>query len=247
MKQFLLPVHSDQEVRLTGEDFHYLHHVRRLTVDDSFPGIDAEGNRYHVIVRAVHREAMDVHILPAGSPDMDLPNIHLLQCIPKGGKFDQVVRMATEAGVKSITPVLSEHTVVRLDSKDKQKKHERWQRVMQEAVQQSGSRWVPEIYAPQTLSEVINNAHIDGRILFFHQTPLAPASLHEYCSGASSAFGVCVGPEGGFSNAEVQMMLNAEWWPGYLGPWVLRTEHAGLYAIAALQTILLEKAKWKIM
>ena len=245
MKQFVLPSDCPTQLELSGGDFHYLHTVRRLGPGDSFAGIDADGQRYHVTIQELYGERLLVQVLPAGSAASDLPAVHLYQCIPKGGKFDQVVRMATEAGAASITPVLSERTIVRIDQADISKKCRRWERIIQEAVQQSGSLQVPRLYPPITLQGLLQRKTEEG-MLFFHQAPLAPASLHQYCSQTLAAVGICIGPEGGFSPGEVQAMQAAQWHPGYLGPWVLRTEHAGMYAIAAVHTILLERAQWNL-
>ncbi len=243
MKQFLLPEDCPEELDLTGADFHYLRTVRRLGEGDAFAGIDPAGNMFHVAVLQVAEGKMRVQLIPAGKPKPDMPAVHLYQCLPKGGKFDQVIRMATEAGVSKITPVISQYTQVKLSQQDEKKKADRWQRVVQEAVQQSGSPHVPKICAVRNLGELVNEA---GEMLFFHQAPIATKTLHDYCSRITGEIGIVIGPEGGFSSEEVEKMTRAGWKAAYLGPWVLRTEHAGLYAIAAVQTMLLERDSWKI-
>lgn len=246
MKQFVLPVDCPEQLELTGQDYHYLVTVRRLKAGDAIAGIDAQGTRYHAVVEAVRADSLRLQVLPAGEAAPQLPAVHLYQCVPKAGKFDQVVRMAVEAGVASITPVLSERTIPRYDARDGVRKQERWQRVALEAVQQSGSERVPQVQVPRSLQSLTSDEFSDTRMIFFHQSPLAPVTLHEYCSEALPAYGICVGPEGGFAPAEVERMQAVGWLPGYLGPWVLRTEHAGMYAIAAIHTLLLEKSNWKI-
>ncbi|AFG38801.1 RsmE family RNA methyltransferase [Spirochaeta africana] len=246
MKQFMLPADCPSRLVLEGNDFHYLHHVRRLKEGDSFAGIDPAGNRYHITIERVAGESLAAAVLPAGPILTELPELQLFQCVPKGGKFDDVVRMATEAGAASITPVLSDRTIVRIGGDDAEKKRRRWQRVLQEAVQQSGAPRVPRLGTPIALKELLQQPDLPEVMLFFHQAPLAPVPLHQYCSGSPRAIGLCIGPEGGFSPGEVQAMQAARWSPGYLGPWVLRTEHAGMYALAAVQTILLERAYWNL-
>ncbi|MFW6363977.1 MAG: RsmE family RNA methyltransferase [Spirochaeta sp.] len=246
MKQFVVPVDCTDELELVGQDYHYLHNVRRLGQGDSFSGIDADGRRYHVLISELLEGSLRVQVMPVGPPAPDLPAVHLYQCVPKGGKFDQVIRMATEAGAASITPVISERTVVRFDAHNAEKKRSRWQKIVQEAVQQSGSPHIPPIGLPCSLESLLKEGSNSGGMVFFHQTPLASTSLHQYCSESHPEYRICIGPEGGFSPREVQLMQDADWHSGYLGPWVLRTEHAGMYAIAAIQTILLEKASWKI-
>ena len=248
MKQFLVPDACGTSLEIGGSDFHYLHNVRRLGTGDAFSGIDSTGNRFHLIVEEIQARSMRVQVLPAGQIKVDLPEVHLFQCMPKAGKFDQVVRMATEAGVHCIVPVFSERTQTRIDAKDVPKKMSRWQKIIQEAVQQSGSPRVPSIEPPLSLEKLLREKANRLSMMFFHQAPLASESLHEYCSEITKdeGCGICIGPEGGFSDSEVHLMQAQGWKPGYLGPFVLRTEHAGLYAVAAVQTILLEMNSWMI-
>lgn len=249
MKHFILPDTCPERLILREKDYHYLHNVRRLREEDSFPGIDSQGNRYHVTVMSISGTEMEVSVQAAGEIDQDQVSLHLFQCIPKAGKFDQVIRMAVEAGISSITPVLSERTISKIEENDVPRKMKRWERIIQESVQQSGAPRVPLLHGPVCLKDLYsrNPGHtLPDRIMFFHQKPLAPGSIHEYCSDSVRSYGLCIGPEGGFSQKETDAMVSIGWKPAYLGHCVLRTEHAGLYAIAAVQTIVMEKSNWKI-
>ncbi|GAB6089354.1 RsmE family RNA methyltransferase [Spirochaeta dissipatitropha] len=250
MKQFILPDNCPERLILGDRDYHYLHNVRRLRVEDSFSGIDSQGNRYHVTVMSISGTEMEVSVQAAGKIIQDHVSLHLYQCLPKAGKFDQVIRMAVEAGASSITPLVSERTISKIDEHDVPRKMKRWERVIQESVQQSGAPGVPVLNEPVSLKDLYSGTSghsLPDRILFFHQEPLAPDSIHEYCSDSVSSYGLCIGPEGGFSQKETDAMVSIDWKPAYLGPWVLRTEHAGMYAIAAVQTIVMEKSNWKII
>ncbi|HDQ13929.1 MAG TPA: RsmE family RNA methyltransferase [Sediminispirochaeta sp.] len=81
--------------------------------------------------------------------------------------------------------------------------------------------------------------------LFFHQSPLAQASLHEYLSSEPRRIGLCIGPEGGFSKGETEYLRQQGFSPVHLHTNVLRAETAAVYAIGAVQTIFLEREKWQ--
>jgi len=180
-----------------------------------------------------------------------LPLIVLIQALPKAQKMDLIVRQATEAGVSLILPFIAEHSVSRPEAgRDAEHKRERWERIVKEARQQSGSDIATKIREPLSLTEAIE-AWRDFAIprgtsvaVFLHQAPLAQGSLHGYLSDDPHTVAVAVGPEGGFSLSEANTLSAARFLPALLGENVLRTETAAIFALAAMQVILLEKTFW---
>lgn len=182
-----------------------------------------------------------------------LPPIVLLQALPKGQKMDLIVRQAVEAGVSLILPFAAERSVSRIASpSDAEAKRDRWQRIAREARQQSGSNVATEIASPVPLDAAIDRwgafaqERGGGVALLLHQDPLAQGSLHGYLSDDPLAIALAVGPEGGFAAVEVEALVAAGFAPTLVGANVLRTETAALFAIAAVQTVLLEKASWML-
>ena len=251
MRQLVLPEGYDgePEVELEGENAHYLVRVLRLGRNDSFPAIDRNGNHYHcTIVESGDRVRLRVQA--KGSPRSDRPSITVVQCLPKGRKFDDIIRRCTEAGVSALQPVLSEFTVVSLENQKVTRKLERWRRVATQALQQSGSAAAVTIESPLSLDRLLENEanQRDDSVLrlILHQSPLEQSYLHEYLARSEQRITLLVGPEGGFSDREVALAREAGYKPVYLGPCVLRTETAALYATAAVQTIILEKSTWRL-
>ncbi|MFP4643936.1 MAG: RsmE family RNA methyltransferase [Spirochaetales bacterium] len=251
MRQLVLPegYAGEPEVELDEENAHYLVRVLRLRRDDSFPAIDRHGRHYHcTIVEAGDR--VRLRIQAKGTPQSDRPAVTVVQCLPKGRKFDDVIRRCTEAGVSALQPVFSDFTVVRFEGQKVDRKLERWRRVATEALQQSGSAAAATIDPPLSLDRFLE--HEADRIgdnvlrLILHQSPLEQSSLHEYLAGSARHITLLVGPEGGFSDRELALAREAGYKPAYLGPYVLRTETAALYATAAVQTIILEKSTWRL-
>ena len=253
MKHFLLPrdYAGQAEYVLTGKDYHYLCRVRRVSVQDVFSGVDRTGRRYTLRVDQVTADSCTVAISQAAPPEpTGEPAVTLFQCLPRGTKMDLVVRQATEAGVERLIPLISRFTVAKLDTALAEgNRVERWERIAREAVQQSGSTALPEIHAPVQFERIGEHWSSDSQSagLFFHQTPLEQRSLHEYLDARPTRVAIVVGPEGGLADSEIAYLQNMGFVPVYLGPRVLRTETAALYAIAAVQIVLLEKKTWQIV
>jgi 16S rRNA (uracil1498-N3)-methyltransferase len=253
MRHFVLPDSFDgqEEFDLPPEDAHYLKNVLRLRKGDSLPGRDKTGGTYHLTLVDVGSELVRLRVQPKGGGTRDAStSLVLYQCLPKGSKFDEIVRRATEIGVKSIVPVLSDYSVPKFrDPRHLEGKMERWRRIVRDAVQQSGSAIVPEIVSPLELSEMerLPAEGDDGVMgLFFHQAPLSTKSLHHYLATPLRETRIVIGPEGGFSDGEVSYLVESGYNPVYLGPQVLRTETAAIFAMAAVATVVLEQEAWQL-
>jgi 16S rRNA (uracil1498-N3)-methyltransferase len=160
--------------------------------------------------------------------------------------MDLIVRQATEAGVGTIVPVMSRHTVPRFDERDWRNKADRWSRVMREAVQQSGRSGLPLLEAPIDLAQIPGRWKSRGPGILFHEKPLAHESLHGYLFRNAPQVALVIGPEGGLAEEETKLLMDAGFGPVYLGENVLRVETATLFAIAAVRIVLLEKNWWKL-
>jgi len=147
--------------------------------------------------------------------------------------------MAVEAGVDRIVPLFSEHSLPKRTSRE-----ERWERIVKEARQQSGSPVDTRIETPEDLESAVAVWAERGPGFFFHEKPLAESSLHRYLSDIPAEAAILVGPEGGLSPKEVSFLSGKGWRPVRLGANVLRADTAAIYAIAAVQILLLEHETW---
>ncbi|HVO39927.1 MAG TPA: RsmE family RNA methyltransferase [Spirochaetia bacterium] len=247
MKQFLLPSSYAGEARLslTGDDHRYLARVLRLREGAELPAVDVKGSRYRMTILRVDKTRCLAELLP--DRDNEVPpggfSLTLLQCLPKGRKIDLIIRQATEAGVSRVVPLFSERTLVR--PADEAVRQARLARVAREALQQSGRSRLPVIEEPRGLASLAAGRGDWGTALFFHEERLSAGSLHELLAGQTDRVSILVGPEGGLSPAEVNLLTAAGFRPAYLGSGVLRVETAALYAIAAVRTIVQEKDAWR--
>ena len=262
MKHFYLPFRCDKEkeVSVEGADCHYLTHVLRFKQGASFKGLDVTGRRYCLTIKRIEKDSVLLGIKEEEHLEAEAPLIFLFQAIPKGKVMDRIVRQATEAGIHKIIPVITRYTVVDLKSpKSKNNKVQRWRRIATQAVQQSGGPLLPYIGEPVTITEAIEfyrgdskelskeipQGNSQGIKLFFHQDRKENKALHECLLSNINKIDIFIGPEGGFSDSEYNLLKKKGFIPINLGKNVLRVDTAALYAIAAVKVILLEKKYWR--
>jgi len=260
MKQFILNSEPDKDgrVRLEGRDYRYLARVRRLAVGEYFPALLPSGTVVMVRVCSVDNQTVVGEVTPNGAvpaPHSPLPPIILFQALPKGEKMDLIVRQAAESGLSEIVPFASEYSMVKLSgsglSKDSGHKQSRWERIIKEARQQSGSTTATAIQPPLSMDGLFAywerlTAQCPRSLgLLFHHLPLAHTSLHGYLDSSPQTVALVIGPEGGFSSAEAERFMAAGFKPFTMGDTILRTETAAVYAQAAVRILLGEKDSWK--
>ncbi|GHU15918.1 ribosomal RNA small subunit methyltransferase E [Spirochaetia bacterium] len=263
MKRFILsrPPDSDGFIRLSGRDYHYLVRVRRLKAGAMFPAALPNGAEVQIQVHSTDGDTLVGECLtvdqrcqaPTG-PFLakgclaPIPPILLFQALPKGTKMDLIVRQAAEGGITEIVPFASEHSIPKIHGGGE--KLERWERIIREARQQSGSGIATAVHAPLDMDGLLAywksiKAERPGSLgLLFHQDPVDEGSLHGYLEVMPELTAMAIGPEGGFSPAEVSRFLAAGFKPVKIGDTILRTETAALYGAAAIRIILLESASW---
>jgi 16S rRNA (uracil1498-N3)-methyltransferase len=249
MRHLLLSTEIDtgETVRLELRDFHYLCRVLRLSEGDRFDLLDRSGRSFSARITTVGDDfllALAEAQLPmsGGNADWCRP-VRLYQAIPKGQKLDTIIRQTVQAGATTIVPMITERTVVRA-SEIAAAKLPRWQRIAREAVQQSGATDPAEVCAPIRLHEVVSAP--DGVSLFLHPEAIAQGTLHGYLDRVPGQVELVVGPEGGFTAEEVAFLTDRGFLPLYLGPRVLRTETAAVFALGAVQILLQERGTWQL-
>jgi 16S rRNA (uracil1498-N3)-methyltransferase len=263
VKQFLLTDEPDSDniVRLKGNDYHYLVHVRRLAAGEFFPAILPSGKETLVKITSIDPKvltgkchvSLEAAAQAVASCEKKLPSIILFQGLPKGDKMDLIVRQAAEGGIAEIVPFVSEFSVAKTGADGQ--KFARWERIVREARQQSGSKIATAIRRPArgkslTVSGLfeywaeLKEAGAQG--LFFHHKGIEKESLHSYLNSVGSVVVMTIGPEGGFSDEEASLFTEKGFKPVTIGDTVLRTETAALYCAAAVKILLLERDSWEL-
>lgn len=230
------PLVADSELWLTGEQARYVTRVLRLKANDVISMFDGSGGQYDAAIKSCCKDRVLVQLGEHHAAEVESRlAIHLVQGISRGGRMDVVIQKSTELGVRRITPIITEFSVVKLGSDRSIRRHEHWQKISQSACEQCGRNTLPQIDLPQNLSSWLgkrNDAGMTGIML-------DPGSTESISSMQVPEAGVelLIGPEGGLSDAERTQCQESGFRSVSLGPRVLRTETAALAGISVLQSL----------
>lgn len=226
------PLVVGQQVALPEPAAGHLSRVLRSSVGDACVLFNGDGNDYDARIVAIDKRGAEVEIFGSRALDNESPlRITLLQALARGDKMDWILQKATELGVAAFVPVSSERSEVRLDDKRADKRLAHWRGVVAAACAQSGRAVVPVVLAPHTLHRALES--LPGTAKRVLLDPLAGSALQSLES--SNEIVVAIGPEGGWSTRDIESLRMAGFAGMRLGPRVLRTETAGIAAVAALQ------------
>ena len=208
---------------------------------------DGRGGEYDATILTIDRRGVQVHLQlhRAVERESALP-VTLLQALARGERMDLIVQKATELGVTSIVAWAGERSVVRLDGAGLTRRCEHWRAIAISACEQCGRNRVPTIDAAADLASACARAVAGSlRLLLAPDAASALTALVRQASAPASrpaphqppGVSLAIGPEGGFSDAELALAAQQGFQPCSLGPRVLRAETAPLAALAALQAL----------
>ena len=229
-----LPLQAGARVVLPDVTANHLARVLRLREGDACVLFNGDGQDHDGRIASIGKREVVVELQASRAVDNESPlHVTLLQGIARGEKMDLILQKATELGVAAVVPVSGDRTEVRLDAERAGKRLAHWRSVLESACEQSGRARVPALGAPATLDAAARA--IDGEGLRLVLDPQGEHRLDSLHSPAGGNVWIAIGPEGGWSPRD-RTILQAAGFNGLrLGPRVLRTETAGLAAIAALQ------------
>jgi 16S rRNA (uracil1498-N3)-methyltransferase len=240
MCRFYLPPDQCTAATLTlsGREAHHARQVLRVQRGDEVIVVDGAGNEFTCEVLHGDRDKLQVAIKEKESVPAPAAEITLIQAVPKGKVFDTIVQKATELGVSRIVPLLSEHSISRLDGDGAAQKAGKWQSVAIEAIKQCGSAWLPKVEAPiRPVEFLARKERFDLALIASLQKGRRHA--REYFRDYRTRHGrlpksVClwVGPEGDFTPAEDAAARSAGALPITLGRLVLRADTAAISGLA---------------
>ena len=227
------PLQSDKIVQLTEEAAHHLIRVLRLKEGAEFIIFNGEGGEFKAKLIAVQKKSVSVQIGAFNSIDTESPlQIILAQSLLRPEKMDYVLQKSVELGVTQVVPLITERCVVPKLSPDRwEKRLAHWQAIMINACEQSGRTRIPTVTRGVVFKTALSQIKADARIIL---APNATQTLPQSSKSCHCA-AVLVGPEGGWSENEMNSALTAGYLPRQLGPRILRTETAGLVALTLLQ------------
>ncbi len=230
------------ELPLDRELAHYVQRVLRLRSGDALQVFDGAGARHAARLAGGARGQCLVQVGEALAATAESPlKLSLAQCISTGEKMDWTIEKAVELGAAEIVPLQSARSVVRLDEARARRRAQHWERLLVAACMQCGRDLLPVLQPIRLLDDWLDAlppAPPDdppGHTLRIVLAPGAARSLGGLELSAVTAITVLVGPESGLSEDELARACAVGFLPVSLGPRILRTETAGLVALAALQ------------
>lgn len=224
--------------------------VLRMQVGNQIVLLDGHGSLYECTISAMPPKQIECTIeekkKAPGEPPVD---VTIALALIKGERFEWALQKLCEVGVRTIVPIITARTVVKIDTtgdaKGANAKLTRWQAILKEAAEQCERATIPHIVLPKKLNEFINDSTRGGiaNSTFICAERLQVASLKDIfldyaCerkdrrATAEGAITLVVGPEGGFTDDEIALAQDAGAMPVSLGPRILRAETAAVYAVA---------------
>ena len=223
------------ELRVTGDEHHYLARVRRARAGDEVELVDGEGARAQAVIVAI---ADDSALLRVGEPEQIAARPPLVRALVppiKGDRMDACLEKLVEVGADEIVVWPAARAVVRWDGERLRARRAKFEAELKAAARQSGRARVPAIAFAGDLAGAIAHAPGLGVVL----DPAADGELGALAPALGSATAVTVasGPEGGFAPEELERLARAGFASVGLGPRVLRAETAPVIAVALIRAL----------
>jgi len=235
-----------RELVLRGSEAHHAGNVLRMQAGDKLVLFNGKGRELTAEIAMIADNEIRLRKLHEADTAPLSCRIVLAQAIPKGKNMDLIVQKAVEIGAAEIAPIISDRTVVQLDSESAYQKQTKWQQIAIEAAKQCGQNWLPRVHAPTKLADFFSASDqtFDLRLI----GSLQPDAQHlkKILATHSTEYGVrprnvlmLVGPEGDFTPAELALARQQGCQPITLGPIILRVETAAIYCLSVLSYELL--------
>ncbi|WP_426077249.1 16S rRNA (uracil(1498)-N(3))-methyltransferase [Janthinobacterium sp. PSPC3-1] len=211
------------------------HHIAvvRLAPGELITLFNGEGGEVQASIVSVAKRSVTAAVQTHIAREAELPfAVTLAQALPEASKMDWIVEKAIELGAAGIVPLAAQRCVVRLSAERAEKKLAHWQGIIVSASEQSGRNRLAQLAPLQEFNQWSRQQDLHKRIIL---TPRAQRSLADWARHQPpQAVTLMVGPEGGFTEAEEQAAIAAGAIGLAMGPRILRTETAGLSALAIL-------------
>jgi 16S rRNA (uracil1498-N3)-methyltransferase len=228
---------SKPSFAVSSDDAHHWMDVLRLGAGDHAVVCDGRGGEAVVEIGPAAGGTVTVRVLERRRQDPSMVMITLIQAIPKAQKMDWIIQKATELGVASILPVMTDHGVVKLEDDRVGQRQARWQRIAAEAAKQCRTAWIPRVEPVARFRAVMESPPPFDVMLMGSLEPDAvslKACLAGLVARRPKTVALMIGPEGDFSPAENKAARAAGAIPVSYGTPVLRVETAALYGLSVL-------------
>jgi 16S rRNA (uracil1498-N3)-methyltransferase len=230
-------IYVDQLIELNGvcqlneSASHYVSKVLRMSLGRELIVFNGQGGEYLAEISKLDKKSVEISIKTFSSENRESDlSIELAIGISRGERMDWVLQKATELGVTSITPLLTERTEVKVSGDRQDKKMQHWQQIIISSCEQCQRNVLPRINEPQLINNWLGSVSADKKFVLHHRHDQPLQSLQK-----PQSICLLIGPEGGLSDSEIQLAEKNGFQSLRLGPRVLRTETAPIAAISLVQ------------
>jgi len=228
---------GSEQALITGPDVNHIRNVLRMKPGEAVRISDGSGSCYDGIIDTLQNDEIVVRLSGEKIESTELPvETVLFQGLPKSDKMELIIQKNTELGISAIVPVSTSRAVVKLDEKKADSKVKRWNGIAEAAAKQSKRTLIPEIRPVMSFKQALIEASaFDIKLMPYENAEgmaFTRKCISEIKPGARVA--IFIGPEGGFSEEEVEAASEAGFVPITLGRRILRTETAGMSVLSML-------------
>jgi 16S rRNA (uracil1498-N3)-methyltransferase len=239
-RYFATEKNSNEQLVISGDDYHHIVRVMRMTEGDKLICVDTSGKSCICTIAEITDEKVSCNIVEWEDSNSELPiHVTIASGLPKGDKLEWIIQKGTELGADQFIPFTADRSIVKWDDKKAEKKVERWQKIAKEAAEQSHRNKVPHVHAPINLKALIKTSvDYDCKLVAYEEesrkgeASILAKSLQALDEDQSLL--VVFGPEGGLTPNEVKILQENGFQLCGLGPRILRTETAPLALLSAV-------------
>lgn len=230
---------SGNEVTIGGDEAHHLAYSLRARRGEKITAVDSAGKCAVIELVDFERNKIKARRISELQQVVTERKIILADCLPKQNRFETIIEKSTELGVDRIEPLISERTIARPDGDREKSKLERWKKIAKEAAEQCARDTIPEIVNVRKLGDWLKEiTPLDNTLLLFcwesEQDTTVREVLSNYRTSGGEKIIVLIGPEGGFSQREVDAIKSAGGKSVTLGKRVLKTDTAAISVLAMI-------------
>ncbi len=231
---------DNQTVVIQGDDVHHIGRVMRMEPGDNIICIRSDQVIAECRITDISNDEVTCHIESWIREDRELPVfVTIVQSLGKGDKLEQVIQKGTELGAYRFIPFKADRSISKWDDKKAVKKLQRLQKIAKEASEQSQRAHIPVIENASTIKEIVAMSETFNAKVFAYENEAKTAEFHSLAShletiNAGDQVLVVIGPEGGFSEREVNTLYDHGFQSFRLGRRILRMETAPLYYLSSV-------------
>lgn len=241
VQRYFIDEHGDMEqFNISGDDYHHIVRVMRMKAGDEIICVTPKGKSAVCQIEEITDEIVVANVVKWEEGTTELPvHVVIASGLPKGDKLELIIQKGTELGAYEFVPFTASRSIVKWDGKKAAKKVERWQKIAKEAAEQSHRSYVPKVKEPVGLKQLINASDDYTYKLVAYEEEAREGEASVLSStlaklGKGDSLLIVFGPEGGLTSEEVDLLNKNGFLACGLGPRILRTETAPLYALSAV-------------